>query len=71
MVTVVSKLCPLCCSEEFTHFPNKQMDRIVRGLHMHCINHEKGCRWQGEINNIDSHINDSEGCQFVDVRIIP
>ena len=69
--TAVTKVCPVCRSEKFTHFPNKQADRIVRGLHVHCINYEKGCRWQGEINNIDSHINDSEGCQFVDVRIIP
>ena len=67
-VTAVSKVCPMCRSEEFSHFPNKQADRIVRGLHVYCINRGKGCTWLGEINNIDEHLKDSEGCRFVEVN---
>ena len=39
----VTKVCPMCRSEEFSHFPNKQADRIVRGLHVYCTNRGKGC----------------------------
>ena len=67
-VTAVSKVCPMCRSEEFSHFPNKQADRIVRGLHVYCTNRGKGCTWLGEINNIDEHLKDSEGCRFVEAN---
>ena len=66
-VTTATKACPVCRSEEFSYFPNKQADRIISGLHVHCTNYKKGCQWQGKIYNIDSHITGSEGCQFVDV----
>ena len=49
-------------------FPNRQGDRETRSLHMYCTNKEKGCEWQGELNNINNHLGNSDGCQFEGVK---
>ena len=59
--------CPVCRDKEFVTFPNRQVDREVRGLHIYCINKRKGCKWQGELNNISHHLGNSDGCQFEEV----
>jgi len=34
-----------------------------------CVNKERGCQWQGELNDItSSHLENSDGCQFEDVE---
>ena len=63
----VSDACPICRNEEFVTFHNKQADRLVRSLHIFCTNKEKGCEWQGEVNDIIKHLGNSSGCQFEDV----
>ncbi|XP_065883310.1 TNF receptor-associated factor 3-like isoform X1 [Dysidea avara] len=60
-------ICPMCRSENFAVFANKQVDRAVRGLHVFCTNKEKGCQWQGEVNDIINHLGNSNGCQFEEV----
>jgi len=32
-----------------------------------CDNKEKGCNWQGELNDIMNHLGNTDGCQFVEV----
>ena len=63
-VKSVSNACPVCRNEEYVTVFNKQADRIIRSLHVYCYNIKKGCKWQGEINAITSHINNRDGCQF-------
>ena len=60
-ITATSSACPMCRDEEFIVYPNKQLDRIVRSLKMFCSNKFKGCKWQGEVNNVKEHLED---CQF-------
>ena len=67
-VAVVATNCPMCRSEGFAVFPNRQIDRVVRSLHICCTNKEKGCKWQGEVNYISDHLGRSDGCDFEDVR---
>ena len=59
--------CPICRNEEFTTFPNKLSDREIRNLHVMCTNKERGCEWQGELNDLNNHLGNSDGCQFEDV----
>ncbi|XP_065904792.1 TNF receptor-associated factor 4-like [Dysidea avara] len=59
-----SKLCPMCCSGEFTSVHNKQVDRLVKSLLVFCSNKEKGCEWQGEVNDINKHLG---SCHFEDL----
>ena len=51
-----SNVCPVCRSEEFAIFFNKQADRAIRSLHIFCTNKEQGCEWQGEVNDISGHL---------------
>ena len=67
-VTAVSNVCPVCREEEFVAYINKQADREIRNLHVMCTNKERGCEWQGELNDINNHLGNSDGCQFEDVK---
>ena len=51
-----SNICPMCRNEEFATMFNKQADRMIRSLHVFCTNKEQGCKWQGEVNNINGHL---------------
>ena len=52
----ITNACPVCRDEEFLTFLNKQANRIIRSLHVYCTNKEKGCGWQGELNDINNHL---------------
>ena len=60
------------CSEELAHgsntHPNYPIEREIRSLHIYCTNKEKGCKWQGELNDINNHLGSSDGCQFEGVK---
>ena len=59
--------CPMCRQEEpdFKTVPYVALNREIRELHVYCANKEKGCKWQGEINNINNHL---YGCLFGEVK---
>ena len=56
-----SIVCPVCRDEEFVTFPNKAVDREVKELLIFCTNKERGCEWQGELNDINKHLGNSDG----------
>ena len=62
-----SETCPHCHNKEFTTVSNIQADREVRRLHVFCTKKDRGCKWQGELNDLDTHLNSKDGCQFEDV----
>lgn len=62
-----ARACPMCKDNRFNTFSNKQIDREVRGLQVYCTNRKKGCIWLGEINDINSHLGESNGCQYEEV----
>ena len=66
--TTITNACPVCRDEEFVTFPNKAVDREVKSLHIYCTNKEKGCEWQGELNDINNHLGNSDSCQFEEVK---
>lgn len=57
-ITATSSACPMCRDEQFTVYPNKQLDRIVRSLRIFCTNKSRGCKWQGEVNGVTEHLRD-------------
>ena len=63
----ITDACPICQEKGFTAMPNKQADRAIRSLHVFCTNKDKGCEWQGEVNDIINHLGNSDGCQFEEV----
>ena len=58
----------MCRSKDFTTVNNKQNERVVKSLRVFCTNKDKGCDWQGEINNITGHLEGSDGCSFEEVK---
>ena len=64
----ITTACSVCQDKEFITFPNKQADREIKSLHVMCTNKERGCEWQGELNEIINHLGNSDGCQFEDVK---
>ena len=64
----ITNACPVCRDEEFVTFPNKQAAREIKSLHIYCTNKEKDCEWQGELNDIDGHLRNIDGCQSVEVK---
>ena len=66
--TAFTNACPVCHDEQFVTFPSKAVDREVKELHIYCTNKKKGCEWQGELNDINNHLGNSDDCQFKQVK---
>ena len=56
-----SNICPVCRREIFAAIFNKQADRAIRSLQLFCTNKKQGCEWQGEVNDINKHL---DNCLF-------
>jgi len=62
-------VCPVCRKAgNFNIFPNYPVDREIRSSQVYCANKQKGCDWQGEVNDITNHLRNSDGCQFVETK---
>ena len=64
----VTKDCPTCRDIHFPVVQNKQSDREIKSLCIFCTNKKKGCEWQGELNDINNHLGNSDGCQFEEMK---
>ena len=67
-VIAYPRACPMCRSSNFKTFLNKQNERAIKSLLVFCTNKDKGCDWQGEVNDITGHLGNSDGCQFEEVK---
>ena len=67
-VTAGNKKCPVCQKDEGGFNKNYPIQREIKSLHIFCTNKEKGCEWQGELNDINNHLFNSNGCQFEEVK---
>ncbi len=66
--------CPLCQQKFTTICPNKQLQRTLNGLTIHCPHRGDGCSWMDELGKLKQHLNRKpsnktrlEGCGFTDV----
>ena len=62
--------CPLCNEPGFTTLLHKGVAREVNALKIYCPNKPQGCDWQGELGQVEKHLNPEEksrekGCGFV------
>ena len=66
-VTAVSHACPICRVEPFKTYPDRAVDREIKGLNIYCRNKEVGCgcSWSGELDQIDVHLSKCEiACKY-------
>ena len=64
------KPCPLCKASDYTVFFHKGVTREVNDLHVRCPQKELGCLWEGELGELERHLDDAggKGCGFVMVE---
>ena len=66
------KPCPICKDPGFPSVPNKHFKRKVEELKVRCSYERNGCKWEGELGNLDHHSNSCPKrpwqCQHCDFR---
>ena len=72
-----SQPCPTCKQDNFEFFSNKGLQQPLYGFAVFCSNKEKGCVWEGELGQLDQHINsnpDKEkqlvGCVYTNIACL-
>lgn len=72
-----SKTCPRCRAEDFHHFHDKRLKRSLSDLKVCCIKGTEGCKWVGELGDLDDHLNSEplqerqlKGCEFVEIQCL-
>lgn len=62
------KACPLCKDENLVTVFSKFHRRRVRELQVFCTNKDRGCHWEGELGNLNNHIEKS--CEKKDSPLV-
>ena len=52
-----SQPCPTCKQDVFESFSNKGLQQPLYGFAVFCSSKERGCVWEGELGQLDQHIN--------------
>ena len=60
--------CFCCATWRFFLASDLTSFREIRSLCIYCTKKEKGCEWQGELNDINNHLGNSDGCQLEEVK---
>ena len=69
--------CPLCRNPRFRIERNGDLSSKIYHLQVYCANKEKGCDWEGNLGELDVHLNQNpsfryrtNGCHFVHVQCL-
>ena len=72
-----NKRCPTCKMEVFSNFLDKRLERTLSALKVYCSHKEDGCKWTGELGQLDAHLNEDpelgkqlDGCRFVEINCL-
>ena len=64
-----SKPCPGCEAVPFSAFLDKNYQRKVLALRVHCTMKDRGCQWTGKLEQLDAHLEVETGdCEYVDIE---
>ena len=73
----MNQVCPTCKQKNFTHSPNISLQQFLYGFTVYCSNRDEGCDWQGELGQLDQHLNlnpdkDKQeiGCAYTRVKCL-
>ena len=68
--------CPTCKQDNYEFFPNKGLQLPLCGFAVFCSNKERGCVWEGELGQLDQHINSNPdkkrlvGCPYTNIACL-
>ena len=51
------KPCPTCRNKNFQVFPDKELKHSLDQLQVWCTYSEDGCKWSGELGELEHHLN--------------
>ena len=61
--------CPICRQPFDNIMLEKELERKILGLRVHCMHSNKGCEWEGELRDMYKHIDTEKGaCGYVKVK---
>ncbi len=62
-------ICPHCRAKgrNFQHVVEKGMKSEIESFQVQCSYHRAGCKWTGELRNLDKHLKSDDGCEFYEV----
>ena len=52
----IRRVCPLCKTRPLNTILNKHFQRQVMSVRVFCRHDDRGCGWQGELANFESHV---------------
>ena len=56
-VKAIHKPCPTCREDNFEIFQDKRLKRSLNQLRVLCTHSKDGCTWEGELGDLDHHLN--------------
>ena len=69
--------CPCCNAKDFDTFEDKRLKRSLYEFKVLCSNKEQGCQWEGELGQLDNHLNYNsseekqlKGCQYSQIKCL-
>ena len=76
-ITIKKKPCPTCNEKEFENYPDKGLKQELYSCKVFCSYKEKACEWQGELGQLDKHLNANpdqdeqfEGCEYMNIKCL-
>ena len=64
-----SKPCPGCEAVPFSAILDKNYQRKILALRVHCTMKDRGCQWTGKLEQLDAHLDVETGdCEYVDIE---
>ncbi len=66
-----SESCPHCRHEKgdsLLHVLEKELKSEIESCKVQCLNFHLGCKWEGEIRNLDGHLKAKHGCGYVKLK---
>lgn len=76
-VKAKSQTCPACKKSNFKSFQSRALQQPLYGFLVFCSHKEKGCDWQGQLGDLDQHLNVNPepekmlvGCAYTEIRCL-
>ena len=67
--------CPLCAAVTYSIVHEKDLERKLNSLKVHCSRQKDGCDWSGELGQLEEHLNETpsegnelKGCCYVEIK---
>lgn len=64
----MTKSCPHCRTRGLVHMLDKPVQREINCLKIRCSHHSEGCKWIGDLGDLQMHLQSNSGCGYEEVE---